>query len=64
MQSCTNYLTRKRIDDAVGFLKKALALDPENKVIPKQIWALRHPEKFYSGAIDKAWQSQQPPITP
>ena len=64
MQSCTNYLTRKRVDDAVGFLKKALALDPENRVIPKQIWALQHPEKFYNGPIDKEWQAQQPSVTP
>lgn len=62
VQLCTNYLTRKRIDDAVGFLKQALAIDPENKVLPKQIWALQHPEKFYSGPIDKDWQKQQPPV--
>jgi hypothetical protein len=64
VQLCTNYLTRKRVDDAVGFLKKALALDPENKVIPKQIWALQNPEKFYQGPIDKEWQKKQPPVTP
>ncbi len=64
VQLCTNYLTRKRVDDAVGFLKKALALDLENRVIPKQIWALQHPEKFYSGPIDKEWQKQQPAVTP
>ena len=62
VQLCTNYLTRKRVDDAVGFLKQALAIDPENKVLPKQIWALQHPEKFYSGPIDKEWQKQQPPV--
>ena len=63
VQLCTNYLTRKRIDDAVGFLRQALALDPENRVLPKQIWALKNPEKFYSGPIDKEWQRQQPPVT-
>jgi hypothetical protein len=62
VQLCTNYLTRKRIDDAVGFLKQALQIDPESKVLPKQIWALQHPEKFYSGPIDKEWQKQQPPV--
>ena len=62
VQLCTNYLTRKRIEDAVGFLKQAIAIDPENKVLPKQIWALQHPEKFYSGPIDKEWQKQQPPV--
>jgi hypothetical protein len=62
VQLCTNYLTRKRIDDAVGFLKQALQIDPENKVLPKQIWALQNPEKFYSGPIDKEWQKSQPPV--
>lgn len=62
VQLCTNYLTRKRVDDAVGFLKQALAIDPESKVIPKQIWALQHPDRFYSGPIDKEWQRQQPPL--
>lgn len=64
MQSCTNFLSRKRTGDAVSALKKALALDPENRVIPKQVWVLEHPEKFYSGPIDKDWQKQQPPVTP
>ena len=64
VQLCTNYLTRKRVDDAVGFLKQALALDPENRVIPKQVWALKNPEKFYAGPIDKEWQKQQPAVTP
>ncbi len=64
MQACTNYLTRKRVDDAVNFLRKALSLDPENKIIPKQVWALQHPEKFYAGPIDKEWQALQPPVQP
>lgn len=64
VQQCTNYLTRNRVDDAVGFLKQALALDPENKVIAKQVWAVKHPERFYNGPIDKEWQKQQPPVTP
>lgn len=62
VQLCTNYLTRRRIDDAVGFLKAALKHDPESRVLPKQIWALQHPEKFYEGPIDKDWQKQQPPV--
>lgn len=64
VQQCLNYLTRRRTEDAVGFLKQALALDPENRVIPKQIWAIRHPDRFYKGPIDKEWQRQQPPVTP
>ncbi len=64
VQLCTNYLTRKRVDDAVGFLKQALAIDPESRVIPKQIWALQNPDRFYNGPIDKDWQKAQPPVTP
>jgi hypothetical protein len=64
VQQCTNYLTRNRTEDAVGFLKQALALDPANQVIPKQVWAILHPERFYDGPIDKEWQRQQPPVTP
>jgi thiol-disulfide isomerase/thioredoxin len=64
MQSCTNFLSRKRVDDACGALRKALAIDPENRIIPKQVWAIRNPEKFYAGEIDKAWQAAQPPVTP
>lgn len=64
MQSCTNFLGRARKDDAVGALRRALALDPENRVIPKQVWAILHPDRFYSGPIDKEWQKQQPPVTP
>jgi hypothetical protein len=62
VQLCTNYLTRKRVDDAVGFLKQALALDPANGILPRQILALRNPEKFYSGPIDLEWQKSQPPV--
>ncbi len=47
VQLCTNYLTRRRVDDAVGFLRQALALDPQNQVLPPQIDALLHPEKYY-----------------
>jgi hypothetical protein len=64
MQSCGNLLTRQRTDDAVAALRKALGADPENRIIPKQVWVLRNPEKFYSGPIDKEWQAQQPPVTP
>jgi hypothetical protein len=62
VQLCTNYLTRRRVDDAVGFLKEALKHDPQSRVIPKQIWALQHPEKFYGGPIDTEWQKGQPPV--
>lgn len=63
-QQCLNYLTRRRVDDAVGFLRQAAELDPENDLIPPQTWALRHPEKFYEAAVDVAWLKKQPRLAP
>lgn len=45
--------------EAAKILRKALARDPENWLIRKQIWAVEHPERFYKGAVDFAWQRQQ-----
>ena len=39
--------------------RKALALDPENWIIHKQIWAVEHPDKFYEGGVDYGWQKAQ-----
>lgn len=40
--------------------KEAMALDPDNLVIRKQIWAVEHPERFYaSDKVDYAWQKEQ-----
>ena len=38
---------------------KALALDPKNWIIHKQIWAVEHPDKFYDGNVDFGWQKAQ-----
>ena len=37
----------------------AVQHDPKNLVIRKQLWALEHPEKFYAGDVDYAWQREQ-----
>ena len=39
--------------------RKALALDPKNWIIHKQIWAVEHPDKFYDGNVDYGWQKAQ-----
>ena len=40
--------------------KEGMALDPDNLVIRKQIWAVEHPERFYaSDKVDYAWQREQ-----
>jgi hypothetical protein len=64
VQACSNFLTRKRVDDAVASLKKAYELDPDNALIPRQTWALKHPERFYEGNIDEPWLKKQPVLTP
>ncbi|MCI0587052.1 MAG: hypothetical protein L0323_09460 [Planctomycetes bacterium] len=43
---------------AAAALKEAAALEPENWLLRKQVWALEHPEKFYEGPIDTAWQQE------
>lgn len=51
-------LREGRKEAAVEEWKKALAADPENFTIRKQIWAVRFPEKFHP-AIDFDWQKEQ-----
>lgn len=46
-------------EEAMAEWRKALALDPNNWIIHKQIWAVEHPEKFYAGGVDYGWQKQQ-----
>lgn len=45
--------------DAMAEWRKALALDPKNWIIHKQIWAVEHPDKFYDGNVDYGWQKAQ-----
>jgi hypothetical protein len=46
-------------DEAIEHLRRAFALDPENWLIRKQMWAVEHPEKFYDGDVDFGWQREQ-----
>jgi len=43
---------------ALAELKQAWALDPENWILRKQIWAVEHPEEFYP-AIHTDWQKKR-----
>jgi len=45
-------------EKALGELKRAWALEPDNWIIRKQIWAVEHPDQFYP-AIDTGWQKEQ-----
>lgn len=46
-------------EEALSLWRKGLALDPDNYIIRKQIWAVENPERFYAGEIDSEWQRQQ-----
>ncbi len=52
-------LVQGRTEAAMTEWRRALALDPGNWIIHKQIWAVEHPEAFYEGAVDYDWQKQQ-----
>jgi Flp pilus assembly protein TadD len=43
---------------ALSNWRAALALDPPNFTVRKQIWMIEHPEKFYP-IIDFEWQKEQ-----
>lgn len=45
--------------EAMAEWRKALALDPQNWIIHKQIWAVEHPDKFYEGDVDYGWQQTE-----
>ncbi len=46
-------------EEAMVEWRKALALDPNNWIIHKQIWAVENPDKFYKGDVDYSWQKAQ-----
>ena len=45
--------------EAVRLWRKEMEMEPDNFVVRKQVWAVEHPEKFYDGTIDSAWQKEQ-----
>jgi hypothetical protein len=47
------------VKEGVARWRQAVALEPDNYVIRKQIWAVEHPEKFYEGDVDYDWQREQ-----
>lgn len=44
---------------AISVWREGIAAEPDNWLMRKQLWALEHPEKFYAGPIDFAWQKLQ-----
>jgi tetratricopeptide (TPR) repeat protein len=53
-------LHRDQRENALIKLREARDLDPENWRIRKQIWAIEHPEKFYTkDSPDFGWQKEE-----
>ncbi len=52
-------LDRDQRDAAIAELQRAFRLDPANYLIRKQLWAIEHPEAFYTGRVDYDWQREQ-----
>ncbi len=48
-----------RVQHALTLWRQAWALDPENWVIRKQVWAVENPDRFNEGPMDFAWQREQ-----
>ena len=47
------------LDAAVSHWRRGIALDPDNYILRKQIWAVENPDKFYAGDVDYDWQAEQ-----
>jgi tetratricopeptide (TPR) repeat protein len=54
----TAYLDLGQKPKALAALQQASALEPNNWIIHKQIWAIEHPEQFYP-AINADWQRER-----
>jgi len=38
---------------------QGVALEPDNWIIRKQVWAIENPDRFYAGDVDFDWQREQ-----
>jgi len=47
------------VQAALAEWRQGVALEPDHWIIRKQVWAIEHPERFYQGAVDFAWQKEQ-----
>jgi hypothetical protein len=47
------------VEAAMTLWREGMALEPDNYIIRKQIWAVENPDKFYDGHVDFGWQRQQ-----
>ena len=48
-----------KAEEAMEAWRRGVALQPDNYIIRKQIWAVENPDRFYQGQVDYAWQKEQ-----
>tara|TARA_B100001013_G_C24608541_1_gene442135 strand:+ start:667 stop:1218 length:552 start_codon:yes stop_codon:yes gene_type:complete len=48
-----------KTDKAIKLWREAIAIDPNNYIIRKQIWAIENPDRFYKDKVDYTWQDAQ-----
>jgi hypothetical protein len=53
------FYRRGHMQSALSEWRKSVALEPDNWIIRKQVWAIENPERFYAGAVDYDWQKEQ-----
>jgi len=46
-------------EEAIAAWRRGVAIEPDNYIIRKQIWAVENPDRFYDGPVDYAWQKEQ-----
>ena len=56
LQRAVGYLDEGKPQAALQALQEGVSLDPENRLIRKQGWAIEEPEVFYNGEVDYEWQ--------
>lgn len=47
------------LEGAAKVWRAGIAVEPDHWNMRKQLWAIEHPERFYDGAVDYAWQKEQ-----
>ncbi len=47
------------VEAAMTLWREGMALEPDNYIIRKQVWAVENPDRFYDAGVDYDWQRQQ-----
>jgi len=47
------------VEAAMTLWREGMALEPDNYIIRKQVWAVENPDRFYDAGVGYDWQRQQ-----